>query len=136
MVDFKLPKFLITITVIVILVLLSLYFFYNPEETLLFPKCPFYLATGLHCPGCGSQRAFHNILNGNILEGLRYNYLLLLVFSVLIYNTFLYYINKFSNQEYKNIFHNSKVTISILVIVILYWILRNIPIYPFTELAP
>lgn len=31
-----------------------------------FPACPFRSITGLLCPGCGSQRAVHELLHGNI----------------------------------------------------------------------
>ncbi|RZK22967.1 MAG: DUF2752 domain-containing protein [Hymenobacter sp.] len=31
-----------------------------------FPRCPFYLLTGLFCPGCGSQRATHALLHGHV----------------------------------------------------------------------
>lgn len=33
-----------------------------------YPKCLFKQATGLDCPGCGSARAFHALLNGRIAD--------------------------------------------------------------------
>lgn len=53
------------------------YYFFDPTHCQLAPKCPFWLITGYYCPGCGSQRAVHAILNGHIWEGIQYNYLLL-----------------------------------------------------------
>src|SRR5688572_26415576 len=57
-----------------VLVLLSvaivgslLYFYVNPSTSVLFPRCLFFSITSLHCPGCGSQRAIHELLHGNIL---------------------------------------------------------------------
>jgi hypothetical protein len=41
-----------------------------------FPVCPFRALTGLLCPGCGSQRALHDLLHGNVTEAFRYNALL------------------------------------------------------------
>ena len=38
----------------------------NPSLSKYFPKCPFYSLTGLKCPGCGTQRALHEIPNGDI----------------------------------------------------------------------
>ncbi len=29
------------------------------------PKCPLHHLTGLRCPGCGTQRALHALLNGD-----------------------------------------------------------------------
>lgn len=39
------------------------YFLVDPEDNALFPACPFHWATGLLCPGCGSQRALHHLLH-------------------------------------------------------------------------
>ena len=59
----------IIIAVLVFFGMLALYILYNPSETALFPKCPLFATTGIYCPGCGSQRAAYQTLNGNILEG-------------------------------------------------------------------
>ncbi|MDE7125963.1 MAG: DUF2752 domain-containing protein [Muribaculaceae bacterium] len=32
------------------------------------PRCVFKAITGYDCPGCGSQRAFHALLHGNVYE--------------------------------------------------------------------
>lgn len=40
------------------------------------PACIFYKITGWYCPGCGSQRFAHALLNGNAAEALAYNYFL------------------------------------------------------------
>lgn len=50
---------------------------FNPAHSP-FPRCPFYSLTGLYCPGCGSQRAMHSLLNFRFGEALRHNALLVL----------------------------------------------------------
>lgn len=130
-------KFLIYISLaIVFLGILSLYFWYNPTNSEVFPKCPFYLATNIYCPGCGSQRAIHKILNMQIIGGLQHNWLLLLVILVLGYQMIVYLLKMTGRTIQKNILHRPVTTYAILIIVILFWILRNIDIYPFTILAP
>lgn len=114
----------------------SLYYFWNPSDFIFFPKCPMYSFTGLYCPGCGSQRGIHQILNGNIIEGFRHNYLLLLMFIVLGYKFALYIFKKIFNTNINNLLHRPITTKLILVFVILFWILRNINLLPFRELAP
>lgn len=116
--------------------MLALYVFWSPSETNLFPKCPVYAVTGTYCPGCGSQRAVHQILNGNIIEGVRHNYLIALLGLVLSYQALMFIMNNVLQKGIVNLLHNSKVTLGILVFVILFWILRNISLFPFTELAP
>lgn len=45
----------------------------EPSEAAWLPKCPFHLLTGLECPSCGSTRALHFILHGDIAQGLAFN---------------------------------------------------------------
>jgi hypothetical protein len=112
------------------------YFNFNPSEYSLFPKCPFYSFTGFYCPGCGSQRAIHQLLHGNILKGLNHNFLIILLTFVLVYDAIAYLLNNYYKKSFKNLLHNPKTTNTILILVIVFWILRNIKIYPFTILAP
>ena len=60
--------------------LTALYLFIDPSEVDFLPKCPIYGTTGIYCPGCGSQRATHQLLNLNILGVLEEN-VLFLVFN-------------------------------------------------------
>lgn len=59
-----------------LLCLLFLLYWLNPVESPLFPKCPFYVLTGLKCPGCGSQRAIHSLLRLHVADAFGYNALL------------------------------------------------------------
>lgn len=68
-------KIIIIITAVAIaLVATAVYYMVNPEGVWWFPKCGLYQLTGLKCPICGLQRAFHQFLHGNILAAIRYNY--------------------------------------------------------------
>lgn len=122
-------------TIVLFLVVL-VYFSYNPSESSIFPKCPFYSFTGFFCPGCGSQRAIHKFLHGDIFGGFKHNYLIMLLPMVLIYDWAVILFNKHSGKKIKNILHYSKVTYSILAIILLFWLLRNINFFPFSILAP
>ncbi len=65
-------------------VLISLVHLYlhDPEKGG-FLSCPFRLFTGLLCPGCGSQRAVHDLMHFRILEALAHNALLVLCIPLL-----------------------------------------------------
>lgn len=56
--------------------LLALYGLVDPASGL-YPRCAFKLVTGLDCPGCGSQRAIHALLHGDIASAWRCNAMLL-----------------------------------------------------------
>ena len=54
----------------------------DPSKSPWLPKCPIWLATGLYCPGCGSQRAAHALFTGHFAEVFRFNpYLLFANYS-------------------------------------------------------
>lgn len=38
-----------------------------------YPRCPVKSLTGLDCPGCGSGRAFHALMNGRFVEAWNFN---------------------------------------------------------------
>ena len=60
-------------TILIVAAIIVVYYLFNPAQYSFFPRCPSKLITGYDCPGCGTQRAFHALLNGNIAEALHYN---------------------------------------------------------------
>jgi hypothetical protein len=50
-----------------------------------FPVCPLHAATGLNCPGCGTQRALHALLHGHVGVALHDNAFAILALPVLVY---------------------------------------------------
>lgn len=116
---------------IVITVLVALYFFLDPV-LFNFPACPVNKITGFYCPGCGSQRALHHLLNGNIGQSLSFNPLLFLTILLIFYNLLLLLFLKTTS----NLLYNRFSPIIIVVVVIIFTTLRNLPQYPFSLLAP
>lgn len=51
---------------------LAVYACFDPSQGG-FPECPLHRLTGFDCPGCGTQRAIHAALHGDIVRALRYN---------------------------------------------------------------
>ena len=115
-----------------------IYYYFDPSTNSYFPACPFYKLTGLFCPGCGSQRAVHYLLKGNIIGALRSNMLMILFLPLLIF----YY----SVQAFKYLKPQTAITIGIInktwfivslaILFIAYWIVRNIPFNGGNLLAP
>ena len=122
----KIVLLCLVITVFVLLVLI--YGKFNPENSHLFPKCPFRMLTGYECPGCGSQRAVHYLLNGKIDSAIQANallvfyipYIILLFLAELLKSK-----SRFFMRLYKILF--SRIAIWILfVIIIIWWVARNL----------
>ena len=120
---------LITVTTAVL-------FLFNPAVSSFYPSCPLNEYTGIYCPGCGTQRAAHEILNGNIAQAFGLNALFTLSIPVAIYYTFIEFFNRLAKTDIKNIQLNTRNLIVFLLIALVFMILRNLNFYPFTLLAP
>ena len=117
--------------------LFPLYSYYNPSQHSFFVPCPFNYVTGYHCPGCGSQRAIHQLLHFNILGALRMNPLLVLSLPILFVGVGVQVWNYiFETQHRIKLFYNNNFIYGYFIVVILYWVLRNVPYYPLNLLTP
>ncbi len=56
----------------------------DPHEGGHYPTCPFLATTGLFCPGCGSLRAIHDLLHGDLAGSLARNPAILLALPYLV----------------------------------------------------
>lgn len=115
--------------------LLLLYLF-DPAQAQFFPPCLFHKATGLYCPGCGSTRAAHALLHGDIIAALGYNLLLVALLPLLAWHGISIMVARRRGHSACSPFRNPVVSWTIVFVVIGYAVLRNIPAAPFTALAP
>lgn len=122
----KIVFFCLVITIFVPLVII--YGKLNPENSSLFPKCPFKLLTGYECPGCGSQRAIHYLLNLKIYSAIQANALLVLSIPyilLLFLAEFLKPNNSLFSRLYK-ILNSAKAIWTVFVIIVFWWFARNL----------
>lgn len=115
-------------------VILVVYSIYDPAVAPM-PECPFFRITGLYCPGCGSQRALHAMLNGHVTAMLGFNVLLpaAMIFFVAEGVTGLL---RRSGRQMQTLSSRRYMPVAVLIVVVTFWVLRNIPAWPFTLLAP
>lgn len=120
-------KVLIAVVAILVITVLFIFFHLDPNIYPFFPQCPFRVATGLECPGCGSQRAFHQLLHLNIVSAFKHNPLVVLYGPYLLMGLYLEYMGgKQKKPKIHNIFFGKRAAIVILVSIIVFWIGRNI----------
>ena len=62
--------------------LLAVLFCFDPSNHSFYPTCLLYRTTGLLCPGCGSLRAMHQLLHGQVRAAFQFNALLVLALPV------------------------------------------------------
>ena len=55
---------------------------FPPERYGFYPRCPFFEATGLLCPGCGGTRAFAALLRGNLVAAWKLNALMVALLPI------------------------------------------------------
>ena len=111
----------------VLLVVGMVYYFNNPAESWFFLKCPVNYVTGLNSPGCGSQRAIHELLHLNFKQAFAYNPLLIAAIPYtalgIAFNTETL---KTRYPKTRKFFYGQRALYVVLVVVILFFILRNI----------
>lgn len=113
-----------------------LFYFLDPNTHEIFPRCLFHSLTGGYCPGCGSQRAFHSLVHMRFGEVVEYNFLFLPATLLILYHYTHSLLNRIFKWKLPNIFYEKLTPRIILMVVLLFWIARNLPWYPFTILAP
>ena len=111
-----------------VLAILTLLYFFNPEGSVFHLKCPFFVLTGgYYCPSCGIQRVIHNLLHFNFAEAFWYNPFVFIIspyFILLIITT--WFDTKKKMSKLKNFCYNYKTIIVFLVVMAIWWIIRNV----------
>lgn len=130
-----LPASVIVVSgLLLIAAVLYIYTVYDPSESVLFPKCIFHSLTGLDCPGCGSQRAIHSLLHGHISEAWHYNALMTASLPYILLWVILKSVDavaphsgpaEYAGKALDILYHGKAVT-AVAVIVLLFWIVRNV----------
>jgi len=109
----------------------------NGADASFLPPCLFYKTTGLHCVGCGMTRATHAALHGRFVEAFLHNplgFILLPVALVVIGLELFAWIRGKSGTPRLRM--GRKAFWLLVSLIFSFWVLRNIPVWPFTILAP
>jgi Protein of unknown function (DUF2752) len=110
--------------------------FLDPAETTFIPMCPCRLLTGLYCPGCGSLRAIHAMTRLRIDRAFGYNPLLVLFVPLFIWFFAANLATACWGPDKIKFSLPPAFAKSLLLIIVAYFVIRNIPAYPFTLLQP
>jgi uncharacterized protein DUF2752 len=115
---------------------LAVLYIYNPAVSSIYPKCVFYELTGLYCPGCGGTRAIHSLLHGHLLDALGHNVLTITALPFLIYAILSSISGYLPGKPEIRLKLSSTWIYAIFWGILAFWIVRNIPVFPFSLLAP
>ena len=122
--------------IVSVMVLFACLWYIEPEKARWLPHCPFHQLTGLHCPGCGTLRCLHRLTHGDLLSACRFNLLVVMVVPFMIYYFAAEIYETLVSRSFKLSCTLTKGSIVIFAVMLIFGIARNIPIYPFTLLAP
>ena len=111
-------------------------YFFNPVTMKAYPTCIFHRVTGLHCPGCGSTRAVHSALHGDFRKALAYNPAIVLLLAAAVGAGLYYGYLYFARRRKALPSLSAKLGKALIVALLVYWLLRNLPFEPFSWLAP
>lgn len=116
---------IILLVAALLLVLGLVYYALDPSSSTLFPRCTFLSLTSYKCPGCGSQRAVHALLHGDLAAAFRYNALLLIAIPWIALCLFAESRRTRNPRLYARL--NAPLLIWLfLAMVLIWWLLRNI----------
>lgn len=106
---------------------MAVLFFFDPARGGFYPRCMFHTLTGLQCPGCGSLRALHALLHGQVRRAIAFNPLL---FVGAFFGAYLL-LRKRLKPTGPDPMANRLVWWGAPIFIVLFWIVRNLP--AFTE---
>ena len=113
------------LAIAVILVFGVIYYALDPTSSPLFPQCGLLTLTGYKCPGCGSQRAIHALLNGDVVAAFKHNAMLFIAAPWLLLCLYAETQRKRNPRRYAQL-HSSTLIWLFLAMVLIWWLLRNI----------
>lgn len=111
----------------------------DPEEAGgFYPKCVFREVSGLHCAGCGGTRAAYALTKFELGTAFRKNLLLMILLPFLAIGVAFELVAWVIGEGYRG----PRVRLpgqwgwSLPIVIVGFWILRNVPVWPFELLAP
>lgn len=126
----RLKKLILYLFISVIIILSVLTVYYMTGITW---RCPFNLITGLifnnrglYCPGCGSTRAVMKYIHLDFKGGFMMNMLFPLELIYIIYVLAVSCVSYIKNGRFNYRSPNKAVDITVLVIILIWWVVRNI----------
>lgn len=125
------PAILAVATVLAGVVVLL--WFVDPGQVNWLPKCPLHLLTGWHCPGCGATRMVHALVHGDLARAFTSNALLVMLGPALVVYSLW---RRLCDGPGWTSRVSPRAIWALAAVLLVFAVLRNVPVYPFQLLAP
>ena|SRR5271166_2829815 len=131
-----LPKSWFLLAVFACAVAVVLLCVFDPATSGIFPPCPVHYLTGWYCPGCGSLRAIHALLHGDVRLAWSMNPLTIVLLPFLSYGLISEAMFALRGQRLPQMMLPAQSIHALWVVIVLFGVVRNLPLHPFNLLAP
>ena len=108
----------------------------DPHAAGNYPTCPSIGLFGVHCPGCGSMRAMHELTQGDLAGVVSRNALLPIALALLVWAWLAWTDRRLGIGRVPELRPPVPVLYASVVVVVAFAVLRNLPFAPFSALAP
>jgi hypothetical protein len=106
----------------------------NPHNHQVFFPCPFHAMTGLYCPACGGLRMMHDLLHGDLTAALHDNALAIPAVIIGFAAWLNWTIRRWRGKPEPA--RPAWLSPAIIVVLIVWTVVRNLPWAPFAALRP
>lgn len=107
----------------------------DPNEGGHYPTCPFLAMTGYYCPGCGTLRACHALVHGDLATAWDRNPLFVVALPMILGFWVMWGLRVAGRTTWSTTLLAPRWLWMMLVVVVAFWILRNIPGWTFISPA-
>jgi hypothetical protein len=118
------------------LVVVTVFYFFDPARGGLYPPCLLHQYTGLNCPGCGSLRALHHLTHGEFSAAFRCNPLLMVLLPWFAFTGVRWLVRGCSLIENDPLFLRPVAIWILLAVTLAFTVLRNLPGPAFAWMSP
>ena len=110
--------------------------YFDPAKADFFPACMLLSLTGFACPGCGLTRGFHALFHGDIIPALDFNLLIPVWAFIFGYVWISLLLLAIRGKGLGMWMKDPKFLWAFMVVLLIFGVLRNIPVWPLTILFP
>ncbi len=98
------------------------------------PTCPTKSLLGIVCPGCGSMRMVYSLMHGDLGAAAHYNAVGLVALVLLAWSFTAWCVRLWTGRRWRTWQHFRYSSILVLIVAVAWFVIRNIPVAPFTAL--
>ena len=98
------------------------------------PICPTKALLGIDCPGCGGMRMAYSLMHGDIPAALHYNAVSLVVVLLCVWSMVAWAVGRLRGRWVSSWLHWRWTPLTLSVVFIGWFVVRNLPFAPFTSL--